>query len=123
MLGRPIRIDVRDPNPTVLLEVVIAVDAAVDRPGLTGDPQIGADHAAVANQHRYDALSGVARHGKTDALGHSDDRRIDADHLAAGIDQRAARIPGIERGIGLDDVLNGAPALRAHGAADGADNA
>src|SRR5207237_9096782 len=115
--GGPIGTDVRHPNPTVLLQVVVAVDAAVDRPGLTGDAEVGAYHTAVSNQHRDDALGGVARHGKTDALGHGDDRGVDAHHLAAGIDQRATGIPRIERGIGLDDVLDGAPALGAHGAA------
>src|SRR5439155_2948800 len=85
LLGGPIGIDVRDPNPTVLLKVVVAVDAAVDGPGLTGDAEVGADHTAVSNQHRDDALGGVAGHGKTDALGHGDDRGVDAHLLTAGI--------------------------------------
>src|SRR3989442_15433027 len=113
----------RNPNATVLLEVVIAVDAAVDRPGLTGDAEGGTDDAAVANQDGDDALGGVARDGKTDALRHGDDRGIDAHHLAARIDQRATGIPGFGRGTGLDNVLDRPAALGAHRAADGADNA
>jgi hypothetical protein len=33
------------------------------------------------------------------------DRRIDAEQVAVGVDQRAARVAEVDRGIGLDEVL------------------
>ena len=45
---------------------------------------------------------------KADALraaGAREDRGVDADELAAEIDQRAAGIAGIDRGVGLDEEL------------------
>ena len=34
------------------------------------------------------------------------DRRIDADDLAPHVDQRSSRVTGIDRGVGLNEVLN-----------------
>src|SRR5690606_39475238 len=39
------------------------------------------------------------------AAGRRDDRGIDADKSAVRCHQRAARIAGIDRGVGLDEVL------------------
>src|SRR5207237_10778311 len=33
------------------------------------------------------------------------DRAVDPDEVAGGIDERAARVPGIDRGVGLDEIL------------------
>ena len=44
-------------------------------------------------------------------------RRVDADHFAARVDQRAAGVAGIERGVGLNDVVDQPPGLRAQRAA------
>ena len=38
------------------------------------------------------------------------DRRVDADHLAVHVEQRAAGIAAVDRGVGLDEVVVG-PAL------------
>ena len=51
--------------------------------------------------------------GEADALRRADDRGVDADHLAARVDQRPARVAGIERRVGLDDVVHQAPRVRA----------
>ena len=55
---------------------------------------------------------------KADALRAHDHRGVDADDLAARGDQRAARIAGIERGVGLDDVVDQAARSRAQRAAE-----
>src|SRR5438270_1838789 len=49
-VGWPIWVEPGNPDAAVLVELVVAVDAAVDRPGLTGDAQIRANHAAVSDQ-------------------------------------------------------------------------
>ena len=81
-------------------------EAPRDRRGLRGDADEGAAHAAVADQFAEDEARGVAGDGEADALRAGDDRGVDADDLAARRDQRAAGIAGIERGVGLDDVLD-----------------
>ena len=52
-----------------------------------------------------------------------DDRGVHADHLAAGVDQRPARVAGIERRVGLDHVVDQPSGLRAQRAAQRADHA
>ena len=39
-----------------------------------------------------------------------EDRAVDPDQVAGGVDQRAAGIPGVDRGVGLDEVLEAADA-------------
>src|SRR6185503_863099 len=51
------------------------------------------------------------------AAGLREDRGIDADQVAARVDQRAARIALVDRGVGLDEVLEGVDAKS--GAAEG----
>ena len=59
----------------------------------------------------------VARDGEADALvaaGLAEDRGVDADQLAARVDQRAAGVARVDRGVGLDEVLvGGEPAFEA----------
>ena len=57
--------------------------------------------------------------GEADALARRDDGGIDADHLALEVDERAAGVAGIDRGVGLDEVLVGGDAhVGAPGGAD-----
>jgi len=80
-----------------------------NRRGLSGHPDIGAAHIAVADDFRQHKLRGIAGDGETDALRAADDGGVDADHLGRGRHQRPAGVAGIERGIGLDHVLDGRP--------------
>ena len=64
---------------------------------------------AAFDQFGDDVLDGVDRDRKTDpdvalALTTGLDLRVDADHLTLRVQQRAARVTVIERGVGLDDV-------------------
>ena len=76
---------------------------------------------------REDALHDLPGHargnGEADPLvaaAARQDGGVDADHLAACVDQRAARVAGVDRGVGLDEVLViGQPQASA---ADGADD-
>ena len=55
---------------------------------------------------RDDRLDGVDRHGEADAgvaaAAVGGDLRVDADDAALGVEQRAAGVAGVDRGVGLD---------------------
>ena len=69
--------------------------------------------AARPQDLRDDVLDGVGRNGEPDpdVAGRARSRavldlRVDADDLAARVEQRAARVAGIDRGVGLDHVVD-----------------
>src|SRR3954447_25615869 len=55
-------------------------------------------------------MSGVDRDGEADADVAAApgrlDLRIDPDHAPIGSDERSARVAGVDRGVGLDDVVD-----------------
>ena len=59
--------------------------------------QVAADDVAVLHDLRHDVARHVDGNGETDALRGLNDGGVDADHLAAGFDERAAAVAGIER--------------------------
>ena len=78
-------------------------------------------------------LCGAHRNRKTDALcalgigaasicgrGTRIDRGVDADQFAERVDQRASGIAGVDRGVGLDEILVGRHLELASGGADDA---
>ncbi len=89
---------------------------------LTADPEPSATHATVAYERHGHPLGGGGGNGKTNALRGHDHRGIDADHLAARVDQRPARIAGIERCIGLQNVVQQAAGAGSHRAAERTDD-
>ena len=66
---------------------------------------VAARHAPARPQLRQDRRRAVDRHREADVAGARADRRVDADHLAARVDQRAAAVAEIDRGVGLDVVV------------------
>ena len=77
------------------------------------DAEIPAADASVANEQCRHALRGRRRNRKAEsAAAARNDRRVDADHRAARIDERAAAIAGIQRRVGLDDVVHQASRTR-----------
>ena len=96
-----------------------AVDAADGRRqiGLEGDADGAADNLVLGSDEIVvDWNDGIGGHGKADALvagGLRVDRGVDADDLAIHVDQRAAGVAGIDRRIGLDEVLELALRARA----------
>ena len=104
--GRPSLIDGEKPRPGGLFEIESERDAAWNRERCGADPDIGSPHAPVPGDLAGDEARGVRSHGKADALRAHDDRGVDADHLARRRHQRAARIAGVERGVGLHHVLD-----------------
>src|ERR1043166_949867 len=67
-------------------------------------------------------MGGVAGDGETNSLRWQDDRGVNANYFAGAIQQRSARVSWVQRRIGLNDVVHQPTALRAHGAAERADN-
>src|SRR4051812_27957102 len=100
-----------------------AGDRAEQGNGLAADAEVAAANASILDQPARDPTREVAGNGETDALRGADDGRVDADHFATGVEQRATRVAGIQRRIGLDDVVDGPARLGAQGAAESADNA
>jgi len=86
--------------------VLHADDEPRDRDVLSTDTKIGAANAPVHDQVAGDEFCGIDRDGKAESLCRKNDSGVDADHLAAGVDQRSAGISRIERGIGLDDIVD-----------------
>ena len=82
------------------------------RDGLHRDADPAPADAAVADQAAGDELGRVDRDREADPLRRQDDRRVDADHLAPRVDQRAARVAGVQRRVGLEDVVDQPAGLR-----------
>ena len=81
-------------------------------------------HFAVFDQLVHHVPCQVARHGETNPLvaaGLAENGSIDSDQFAAGVNQCTARVTGIDRGVGLNEILiGGEPSLEPP--AGGADN-
>ena len=90
---------------------------------LSGDAEMTAAHAAIAQQRRHDIACRIDRHRERDALSAENDRGVDADDLRAARDERTAGVARIERGVGLDQVLHQAHGARAQRSAERADDA
>ena len=64
----------------------------------------GGRQPARAQHLGRDSLDLVDRQGKPDPLRTGPHRHVDADQLAVDVDQRSPRVPGIDAGVGLDQV-------------------
>lgn len=76
--------------------------------GLDHDAEVATFDAAVRDERGHDMFGEVDRDGKSDALvaaGAAEDGLVDADEPAAGVDERAAGIAGVDGGVGLDEIL------------------
>ena len=120
---RTVRLHRHDEHAGRHRELVRARDRARNRHVLPGDADVAAADAAVANQPRRDEPRGVARDREAQALRRQNHRRVDADHLAARRHQRTAGVAGVERRVGLDDVVHQPARPRAQRSAERADDA
>ena len=75
---------------------------------LSGDAEVTAPHFSVPNEQPGNERSKVDGDREAQALARQDGR-VDADDRTVGGNQRSARIPGIERRVGLHHVLDQAP--------------
>src|SRR4051812_31421261 len=83
---------------------------------LPGYADVPASDPTMPQQLAYDQVSRVDCCGEADALRRHDDRGIDADHFAARVHEWSAGIARIERGIGLDHVVDQTSGLRTQAA-------
>ena len=97
--------------------------AARDRGLLRGYPDESAANPAVTHQLAEHELGRIGGDREADALRALDHGGVHADHLAMRRDERAARIAGIERRIGLDHVVDQAAGARAQRAPERRDDA
>src|SRR3984893_539206 len=70
------------------------------------DPEVGPAHATIADEHARDHPRRRCGDREANSLRVRDDRGVDPDHLGVRVDERTAGVPGIERGVRLDDVLD-----------------
>ncbi len=90
------------------------------------DAKKGAVDAAIGHEIVCDSFGRVDGNGETDACGGASgrvDRGIDADSFAMTVDERAAGIAAVDRGVGLDGFINEGALAGLDRAADGADDA
>ncbi len=73
-----------------------------------GDAELPAPYLPVLHELVDDLARHVNGNGKADpdiGPGRPDDGRVNADELTAKVDERTARIPWIDRCIGLNEIL------------------
>ena len=82
--------------------------------------------APARDQLRHHPVDGVHRHREADTrigAGGAVDGGVDADQAAGRVEQGAARVAGVDRGIGLDQVADQIAVLLPQGAVQGRDQA
>src|SRR5208282_5162602 len=104
--GRTAGLDRRDADRGFRRQVVEAHETARQLDIVAGDSDIGAAYLAVLDQMTGDELGAVDGDREADSLRRQDNRRVDADYLAARVDQRPSGVAGIQRGVGLDNVID-----------------
>src|SRR2546428_8254650 len=72
---------------------------------LERDTNVAARHASARTKLRQHDGGAVDRHGEPDAARARADRGVDADHLAARVDERTAAVAEVDRGVGLNVVV------------------
>src|SRR5947207_743006 len=106
-LGRgAVRYDLVDEHALRLLGTELAREVGRER--LDRDAEPAADHAALVAELRVDLARHVGRDRKADARAARDDRGVDADHLGLQVHERPAGISWVDRGVGLEEVVEGA---------------
>ncbi len=74
---------------------------------LDADAQPTAGHPSGGEELGHDATRHVGRDGEADALPDGHDGGVDADHPPVQVEERTARVAGIDGGVGLDEALVG----------------
>ena len=122
--GRAPGLDPRHQDARPAWQTVGASQPARHRHALAGDADVGPADAPVSHEPGRHERGGVDRRWRSRCPAPGQDHGgVDADDLAAGVDQRAARVAGVERGVGLDHVVDQAAGARAERAAERADDA
>ena len=75
------------------------------RQRLEREPELAARHVTGGAKLRQHVLERVDGDGKADAATLGLDDGVDADDLAAQVEERAAAVAGVDRGVGLDEIV------------------
>src|SRR5215831_17000160 len=94
--------DFRHEHAARCREVADLDAAAGETHGLSAHADEPASDAAVANELRDDDLRRARWNGETNPMRAGDDCRVDADDLTARADEWSARVPRIQRRVGLN---------------------
>ncbi len=94
----------------------------MQRRSLPSHADVTATNPPLLDQPAGNEFGGVARDRETDSLGRPNHRGVDSDHFARGIRERPAGVSGIQRGVGLDDVVDQSARLRVHRATERANH-
>src|SRR5205085_4384269 len=89
---------------------------------LPADADVAATNPTVLDQPTGDIFGRVHGDGETNPLGRQDHGRVHAYHFSARVDQRAAGIARIQRGIGLENVVHEPAGLGTERPAERADH-
>src|SRR5438874_1798208 len=97
----------RDHHCTTLLRQLIkARHSAMQWRSLPSHADVTATDPPLLDQPAGNEFGGVARDRETNSLGRSNHRWVDSDHFARGIRQRTTGVSRIQRGVGLNDVVD-----------------
>ena len=105
----------RDPGAVRDRQAVGLLDGRVD--GLEADPEVRTGQGLAGRRLGHERAGDVDRDREADALGVAGGGGVDADDLSARIEQRAAAVAGVDRGVGLDEVAQDVAGLDRDGAA------
>src|SRR6266571_4671337 len=101
-----IRSDIADQRSAAFLEIELLGQSRGEI--LDHHTQIATCHVTVFDETLHGIAGEVRRNSETDALiatGAAQDGCVDADQTALGVHQGATGVAGIDRGVGLDEVL------------------
>ncbi len=124
VVGGAALLDLADQRAGVGVDVELVGELRIER--LRGDADVGVLDLAAIAQLVDRALGEVDRHREADALVTARggvDLLVDPDHVAVGVEQRAARVAGVDRGVGLDRAVDLELAQRVDRAVGGRDDA
>src|SRR2546421_732637 len=119
LVGRTLWLDRDDQQATVLIDP--SLDGVGQRHFLGADPEIGPLDASLGAQARPPPLGDT--HRDRPSVAAAEAPAVHADRAAVDIDERTTAETRVERRVGLDQVLDLAPAPSAPGRGDGADGA
>ena len=103
-------------------QIVLANKPPGQRSNRCDNSQRQPTNSAVCDQFADYPLGRFGGYGKSQSLGHCDNRRIYAYHSAARVQKRTARIARVKRRRVLNDILDQSASLAAHGPAQRADD-
>src|SRR3989454_2134433 len=103
LCGRAVGHDVAHEHAHRVLDAELARQLGRQRLDLDTEPAAG--HAPLVEQLGVNLARHVRRDGEADARAARDDRRVDADDLALHVHQRSAGVARVDRGVGLDEVV------------------